>query len=88
MEKGRVLSKVTQTTLGSSDSQTRNSHSQLCPPPQLPNKQLLYHWRLGGVGWSGVGVEMKEKTSSVDDAGIGPSLSSALGAGGKVEGVT
>lgn len=37
-----------------------------------------------GLGGVGLGVEMKEKTSSVDDAGIGPSLNSALGAGGTV----
>lgn len=73
MEKGRVVSKVTRITLGSLDSQTKAStlhHSCLtnyCPTTR---------------GGSGVGVEMKEKTR-VGDAGIGPSLNSALQAGGE-----
>ena len=52
------------------------------PSPQLPNKLLPYHQRWGGVHGSGVGVEMKEKTW-VGDAGIGPSLNSAVQAGGE-----
>lgn len=77
MEKGRVVSKVTQITLGSGF-----PDQDIHPPPQLPSKLLPYHQRWGGVHGSGVGVEMKEKTW-VGDAGIGPSLNSALQAGGE-----
>ena len=50
--------------------------------PDQDNKLLPYPQRWGGVHGSGVGVEMKEKTW-VGDAGIGPSLNSAVQAGGE-----